>query len=78
MVAGHIADSVSRAYDLEGMDVGVIAAGRIGQAVLRRLAPFDVRLRYFDTHRLPPEVPEVEERARVDVPPRRAIPGQVG
>ena len=25
------------------MDVGVIAAGRIGRAVLRRLAPFDVR-----------------------------------
>jgi formate dehydrogenase len=49
----NIADSVERAYDLEGMDVGVIAAGRIGQAVLRRLAPFDVRLHYFDTHRLP-------------------------
>jgi formate dehydrogenase len=40
------------------MDVGVIAAGRIGQAVLRRLAPFDVRLHYFDTHRVPPEVEE--------------------
>jgi formate dehydrogenase len=52
----NIADSVSRAYDLEGMDVGVIAAGRIGLAVLRRLAPFDVRLHYFDTHRLPAEV----------------------
>ena len=52
----NIADSVSRAYDLEGMDVGVIAAGRIGLAVLRRLAPFDVRLHYFDTRRLPAEV----------------------
>ncbi|MBY8863373.1 NAD-dependent formate dehydrogenase [Nocardia sp. CA2R105] len=52
----NIADSVERAYDLEGMDVGVLAAGRIGQAVLRRLAPFDVRLHYFDTHRLPAEV----------------------
>ena len=52
----NIADSVSRAYDLEGMDVGVIAAGRIGLAVLRRLAPFDVRLHYFDTHRLSAEV----------------------
>jgi formate dehydrogenase len=52
----NIADAVSRAYDLEGMDVGVIAAGRIGLAVLRRLAPFGVRLHYFDTHRLPPEL----------------------
>ena len=28
-----------RSYDLEGMDVGTVAAGRIGLAVLRRLAP---------------------------------------
>jgi formate dehydrogenase len=49
----NIADCVAHAYDLEGMDVGVIAAGRIGQAVLRRLAPFDVRLCYTDTRRLP-------------------------
>lgn len=40
----NIADCVSHAYDLEGMDIGVIAAGRIGQAVLRRLKPFGVRL----------------------------------
>ena len=52
----NIADCVQRAYDLEGMDVGVIAAGRIGRAVLRRLAPFDVNLHYTDVHRLPPEV----------------------
>lgn len=52
----NIADCVERAYDLEGMDVGVIAAGRIGQAVLRRLAPFDVNLHYTDTRRLSPEV----------------------
>jgi formate dehydrogenase len=51
----NIADSAERSYDLEGMDVGVIAAGRIGLAVLRRLAPFDVRLHYFDTRRLPAE-----------------------
>src|SRR6202158_5764642 len=30
----NIADCVERGYDVEGMDVGVIAAGRIGQAVL--------------------------------------------
>lgn len=52
----NIADCVERAYDLEGMDVGVIAAGRIGRAVLRRLAPFDVNLHYTDTRRLSPEV----------------------
>src|SRR6202161_1069205 len=52
----NIADSVERAYDLEGMDVGVLAAGRIGLAVLRRLATFDVRLHYSDKRRLSPEV----------------------
>src|SRR6202161_1477262 len=52
----NIADCVERAYDVEGMDVGVIAAGRIGQAVLRRMAPFDVNLHYTDTRRLPEEV----------------------
>ncbi|WP_297599295.1 NAD-dependent formate dehydrogenase [Mycobacterium sp.] len=52
----NIADAVERAYDLEGMDVGVIAAGRIGRAVLRRLAPFDVKLHYTDTRRLAPDV----------------------
>ncbi len=49
----NIADSVSRAYDLEGMDVGVLGSGRIGQAVLRHLEPFDVTLHYCDAHRLP-------------------------
>lgn len=52
----NIADCVARAYDLEGMDVGVVAAGRIGRAVLQRLKPFGVRLHYFDVHRLPREV----------------------
>ncbi|MEW2408733.1 NAD-dependent formate dehydrogenase [Streptomyces griseoviridis] len=49
----NIADRVARSYDLEGMHVGTVAAGRIGLAVLRRLAPFDVRLHYTDRHRLP-------------------------
>lgn len=48
----NIADCVARAYDLEGMDIGVIAAGRIGRAVLERLRPFGVHLHYFDVHRL--------------------------
>jgi formate dehydrogenase len=52
----NIADCVTRSYDLEGMDVGTVAAGRIGLAVLRRLAPFDVRLHYTDRHRLPADV----------------------
>ena len=48
----NIADCVERSYDLEGMTVGTVAAGRIGLAVLRRLKPFDVRLHYTDRHRL--------------------------
>ena len=54
----NIADCVSRSYDLEGMQVGTVGAGRIGSAVLRRLKPFDVALHYTDRHRLPPEVEE--------------------
>ena len=52
----NIADAVSRSYDLEGMDVGVFAAGRIGRAVIERLAPFGVKLHYNDRYRLPEEV----------------------
>jgi formate dehydrogenase len=48
----NIADCVQRSYDLEGMMVGTVAAGRIGTAVLRRLKPFDVKLHYTDRHRL--------------------------
>jgi formate dehydrogenase len=54
----NIADCVSRSYDLEGMQVGTVAAGRIGSAVLRRLKPFEVGLHYTDRHRLPAEVEE--------------------
>ena len=54
----NIADAVSRSYDLEGMKVGTVAAGRIGSAVLRRLKPFEVELHYTDRHRLPAEVEE--------------------
>jgi formate dehydrogenase len=54
----NIADCVARSYDLEGMQVGTVAAGRIGSAVLRRLKPFDVGLHYTDRHRLPAEVEE--------------------
>jgi formate dehydrogenase len=70
----NIADCVSRSYDLEGMEVGTVAAGRIGLAVLRRLKPFDVKLHYTDRHRLPQDVekelnltyhPNVESLVRV-------------
>jgi formate dehydrogenase len=44
----NIADCVERSYDLEGMQVGTVASGR--------LAPFDVGLHYYDKHRLPAEV----------------------
>ena len=52
----NIADCVSRSYDLEGMAVGTVGAGRIGSAVLRRLVPFDLKLHYTDRHRLPADV----------------------
>ncbi len=52
----NIADCVARSYDLEGMAVGTVAAGRIGLAVLRRLKPFDVKLHYTDRHRLSPDI----------------------
>jgi formate dehydrogenase len=41
-----VADCAERAYDVEGMHVGTVAAGRIGLAVLRRLKPFDCQLHY--------------------------------
>jgi len=49
----NIADCVARSYDVEGMQIGTVGAGRIGSAVLRRLKPFDVKLHYTDRHRLP-------------------------
>src|SRR5271169_935811 len=70
----NIADCVSRSYDLEAMEVGTVAAGRIRLAVLRRLKPFDVKLHYTDRHRLPQNVetelgatyhPGVESMVRV-------------
>ena len=69
----NIADCVARSYDLEAMQVGTVAAGRIGSAVLRRLKPFDVGLHYFDRHRLP-EVGRT--RTECDVPPERGKHGR--
>ena len=52
----NIADAVQRSYDLEGMRVGTVAAGRIGLDALRKLKHFDVHMHYFDRHKLPDEV----------------------
>jgi formate dehydrogenase len=52
----NIADCVQRSYDVEGMHVGTVGAGRIGTAVLRRLKPFDMKLHYTDHYRLPEDV----------------------
>ena len=52
----NIADAVKRSYDVEGMHIGTVAAGRIGLSVLRKMKPFDVNLHYFDRHRLPKSV----------------------
>ena len=52
----NIADAVQRSYDVEGMHIGTVAAGRIGLDALRKMKPFDVHLHYFDRHRLPEAV----------------------
>ncbi len=52
----NIADAVQRSYDVEGMHVGTVAAGRIGLDALRKMKPFDVHLHYYDRHRLPENV----------------------
>ena len=51
-----VADCAARSYDIEGMHIGTVGAGRIGSAVMRRLKLFDVHLHYFDPHRLSLEV----------------------
>jgi formate dehydrogenase len=70
----NIADCVERSYDVEGMHVGTVAAGRIGLAIMRRLKPFDMHLHYFDRYRVPLEVeqelgltwhPSVEDMVKV-------------
>ena len=52
----NIADAVQRSYDVEGMHIGTVAAGRIGLDALRKMKPFDTHLHYFDRHRLPDAV----------------------
>lgn len=52
----HIAECALHSYDLEGMHVATVGAGRIGLSVLKRLHPFDVHLHYTDKHRLPKDI----------------------
>ncbi|MCW7552034.1 NAD-dependent formate dehydrogenase [Endozoicomonas gorgoniicola] len=52
----NIADAVQRSYDVEGMHIGSVAAGRIGLSVLRKMKPFDTHLHYCDKHRLPESI----------------------
>lgn len=54
----NIADCVARSYDIEGMHVGTVAAGRIGLRVLKLLKPFDTHLHFNDRNRLPQAVEE--------------------
>jgi formate dehydrogenase len=42
----------ARSHDIEGMTVGIVGMGRIGQRVAARLKPFDVNTYYFDYRRL--------------------------
>ncbi|CAM9726055.1 unnamed protein product [Chrysoparadoxa australica] len=52
----NVADCAQKAYDVEKMKVGTVAAGRIGLAVLKRMHAFDCELHYTDRHRLPEDV----------------------
>ena len=54
-----VADCAARSYDLEGMHVGSLHAGRVGLAVLSRLKPFGVHLHYTHPRRLPRELEQM-------------------
>ena len=49
----NIADCVARSYDIEGMHIGTVSAGRIGLRVLRLMKSHDVHLHHMNRHRLP-------------------------
>ena len=52
----NIADCAARSYDVEAMNIGTVAAGRIGLRVLRLMHPFGTTLHYMDRHRLPDSI----------------------
>ena len=45
-------------FDLQGKRLGTIGLGEIGQAVAKRAKPFEVKICYYDRHRLPTAVEE--------------------
>lgn len=61
--SGHFAGWRPELYGtgLSGSTVGIVGMGAIGQAIAKRLAGFDVELRYFDRRRLSAEL-EQEHR----------------
>ncbi len=68
----NIADCVSRSYDVEGMEVGTVAAGRIGLAVLRRLKPFDRQAALYGP---PPATRECRAGAQPELSLQRRVNG---
>ncbi len=50
-----IGELAGKSHDLEGMTVGLLGLGRIGQRVVKRLKPFDVTMYYHDVNRLSEE-----------------------
>lgn len=62
-----VAEAAKNEYDLEGKVVGTVAAGRIGERVLRRLKAFDCKeLLYFDYQPMKPEIEKEIGCRRVD------------
>lgn len=54
------------ATDITGATLGIIGLGRIGRAMARRAAGFDMRVIYFDLHRA---APKVEQECRAEYQP---------
>jgi hypothetical protein len=62
----HIAEYVTRSYDVEGMHAGTVAAGCIGLAVLRRLKPFGMHLHPRQRAHSPLRARQDHDRGRLD------------
>jgi lactate dehydrogenase-like 2-hydroxyacid dehydrogenase len=43
-------------WQVGGKDLGILGMGRVGQAVARRARGFGMKIHYYDTSRLPPEI----------------------
>ncbi|KIJ44519.1 hypothetical protein M422DRAFT_60046 [Sphaerobolus stellatus SS14] len=63
----NVADIARGAYDLENKVIGTIGAGRIGQRILQRVAPFNPKeLLYFDYAPLPEHAAHTINARRVE------------